>query len=74
MVRNAEQFAQEDKLKKERIEALNQAEAIIYDTESKMEEYKAQLPAEEVGSEKSHISYFYLTCFFLVRKIEGRMC
>lgn len=49
MVRKAEQYAQEDKAKKERIEAVNQAEAIVYDTENKMEEYKSQLPSEEVS-------------------------
>lgn len=30
------------------IEVLNQADGIIHDTESKMEEYKDQLPKEEV--------------------------
>lgn len=50
MVKNAEQFAQTDKVKKERVEAVNQAESIVHDTETKMEEYKAQLPQEEVGS------------------------
>lgn len=48
MVRNAEQYAQQDKVKKERVEVVNQAEGIIHDTESKMEEYKSQLPKEEV--------------------------
>lgn len=48
MVKNAEQYAQADKVKKERVEAINQAEGIVHDTETKMEEYKAQLPQEEV--------------------------
>lgn len=48
MVKNAEQFAQADKIKKERVEAVNQAEGVIHDTETKMEEYKSQLPQEEV--------------------------
>lgn len=30
------------------MEAINAAEGIIHDTESKMEEFKDQLPAEEV--------------------------
>ena len=30
------------------MEAVNAAESIIHDTESKMEEFKAQLPADEV--------------------------
>lgn len=50
MVKNAEQYAATDKLKKERIEAINQAEGVVHDTESKMEEFKDQLPKEEVIS------------------------
>ena len=30
------------------VEVVNQAEGIIHDTESKMDEYKDQLPADEV--------------------------
>lgn len=48
MVKKAEEFAQQDKEKKERVEAINQAEGIIIDTESKMNEYKDQLPSDEV--------------------------
>ncbi len=48
MVKKAEEYAQQDKVKKERVEAINQAEGIIHDTESKMVEYKDQLPKEEV--------------------------
>ncbi|XP_051167769.1 heat shock 70 kDa protein cognate 5-like [Leptopilina boulardi] len=47
MVKKAEQYAKEDKMKKERVEAVNQAEGIVHDTEAKMEEFKAQLPQEE---------------------------
>ncbi|XP_033221087.1 heat shock 70 kDa protein cognate 5-like [Belonocnema kinseyi] len=47
MVKKAEQYAKEDRIKKERVEVVNQAEGIIHDTEAKMEEYKAQLPQEE---------------------------
>lgn len=32
----------------ERVEAVNMAEGIIHDTETKMEEFKDQLPADEV--------------------------
>lgn len=49
MVKNAEQFAQADKVRKERVEAVNQAEGIVHDTETKMEEYKNQLPQDEVS-------------------------
>ena len=48
MIKNAEQYAQADKQKKDRIEAVNQAEGIVHDTETKMEEFKDQLPKEEV--------------------------
>lgn len=49
MVKNAEQYAKEDRIRKERVEAVNQAEGIVHDTEAKMEEFKAQLPQEEVN-------------------------
>lgn len=48
MVRNAEQYAQQDRVKKERVEAFNQAENIIHETESKMTEFKGHLLQEEV--------------------------
>lgn len=48
MVKNAEQYAKEDRIKKERVEAVNQAEGIVHDTEAKMEEFKSQLPQDEV--------------------------
>lgn len=56
MVRNAEQYAQEDKIKKDRVEAINQAEGIIHDTEAKMEEFKDQLPKEECDKLKENIA------------------
>merc|ERR1711887_105346 len=55
MVKNAEKYAEEDKKKKEIIEAVNQAEGIIHDTETKMEEYKDQLPSEEYDKLKTKI-------------------
>jgi len=56
MVRNAEAHAEEDKKKRELIEVLNQADSIIHDTESKMEEFKDQLPKEECDSLKEKIA------------------
>lgn len=56
MVRKAEQYAQADKVKKDRVEAINQAEGIIHDTEAKMEEFKSQLPEEECSKLKELIS------------------
>lgn len=37
----------------DRVEAVNMAEGIVHDTESKMEEFKDQLPADEVESQIS---------------------
>lgn len=48
MVKEAERFAEDDRKKKEMVEAVNQAENAIHDIESKMDEFKDQLPAEEV--------------------------
>jgi molecular chaperone DnaK len=56
MVRNAERHAEEDRKKKETVEAVNSAEGIIHDTESKMEEFKDQLPADECTKLKEHIA------------------
>uniref|UniRef100_T1IIT1 Heat shock 70 kDa protein cognate 5 n=1 Tax=Strigamia maritima TaxID=126957 RepID=T1IIT1_STRMM len=56
MIKNAEKFADEDKKKKDVVEAVNQAEGVLHDTESKIEEYKAQLPAEEVTKLKEQIA------------------
>merc|ERR1712088_1194898 len=55
MVKNAEAHAEEDKEKKDRIEAVNQAEGILHDTESKMEEFKDQLNAEDASKMKDQI-------------------
>merc|ERR1711936_691572 len=55
MVRQAEIHAQQDLEKKERIEAVNQAEGVLHDTETKLEEYKDQVPAEDVTKMKDQI-------------------
>jgi len=47
MVKRAEEYAEEDKMRKEKVEIVNQAEGVIHDTETKMEEFKDQLPKEE---------------------------
>lgn len=47
MVKNAEQYAQQDQVKKERVEALNQADSIVNDTESKLTEYQVHIPEED---------------------------
>merc|ERR1711881_652515 len=55
MVRQAEKHAQQDAIMKERIEAVNQAEGVLHDTETKLEEYKDQVPAEDVTKMKDQI-------------------
>ncbi|CAH1258789.1 HSPA9 [Branchiostoma lanceolatum] len=56
MVKQAEKFAEEDKRKKEEVEAVNQAENIIHDTEAKMEEFKDQLPQDECDKLKEEMA------------------
>ncbi|PAV59257.1 hypothetical protein WR25_09899 isoform B [Diploscapter pachys] len=48
MIREAEKMAAEDAKKRELVEVINQAESIVHDTESKMNEYADQLPKDEV--------------------------
>merc|ERR1712106_592753 len=55
MVREAEANAEADKINRERVEAINQAEGILHDTESKMEEFKDQLPSEDAAKMKEVI-------------------
>ena len=52
----AEQFAESDKQKKDLIEVVNTAESAIYDTQQNMDEYKSQLPPEEVKNVEEEIS------------------
>ncbi|EDO47723.1 predicted protein [Nematostella vectensis] len=56
MIKEAEKYAEADKQKKETTEAVNQAEGMIHDTETKMEEFKDQLPSEEVEKLKEEIA------------------
>jgi hypothetical protein len=46
MVRDAEAHAESDRRNKERIEAINQAEGVLHDTESKVEEFKVRKMTE----------------------------
>ena len=55
MVKEAERHAAEDAEKKENIEAINHAESVLHDTETKMEEFADQLNPEEV---------FVHSCYF----------
>merc|ERR1711997_1067220 len=56
MVKNVEAHAEADKQKRDRVEAINQAESILHDTESKMEEFKDQLPSEDAAKMKEQIT------------------
>jgi len=56
MVREAELHAEQDKINRDRVEAINQAEGILHDTESKMEEFKDQLPSEDAAKMKEKIT------------------
>ena len=49
MVKDAESHAEEDKKKKESIDARNQADALVYSTEKSMKEHGDKLPAEDKG-------------------------
>merc|ERR1712079_597566 len=55
MVREAEANAEQDKINRERVEAINQAEGILHDTESKMDEFKDQLPSGDVAKMKEKV-------------------
>ncbi|MDP3784686.1 MAG: Hsp70 family protein, partial [bacterium] len=47
MVRNAEKFAEEDKRKKEEVEAKNQADTLLYSTEKSLKEYGDKISADD---------------------------
>lgn len=55
MVKESEKYAEKDKKRRELIEEINKGEAILHDTESKMEEFKDQLPKEEYEKLKEGI-------------------
>ena len=56
MVRESEKYAEKDKQRRELIEEINKAESILHDTESKMDEFKAQLPQDEYTKLKDGIT------------------
>lgn len=55
MVREAEKHAAEDSAKKERIEASNQADGVLHDTEQKLTEFADQLPKDEADALRTKI-------------------
>ena len=56
MVKESEKYAEKDKKRRELIEEINKAEAILHDTETKMDEFKDQLPKEEYEKLKTGIT------------------
>lgn len=67
MIRDAEKFAAEDMARRETIEAVNHAEGVLHDTETKITEYQDQLNADEV-------QLFFLNLYkrFRPKKFETR--
>nr|AFL69920.1 heat shock protein 70-F [Ditylenchus destructor] len=65
MIREAEKHATEDAAKKELIEASNQAESVLHDTESKINEFSDQINADEASAVKEKIEA-------LRKKLENR--
>ena len=56
MVKDAEEHADEDKKKKEMVEAKNQAESMIHQTEKSLADLGAQVPAEEKSNVEKAIA------------------
>ncbi|KAI6654350.1 Stress-70 protein, mitochondrial [Oopsacas minuta] len=56
MVREAEKMSSEDKKKRDRVEVVNSSESSILDIEKNLEEFKGQLPEDEVSKIREHIS------------------
>ncbi len=50
MVKEAEKFADEDKRKKEEVETVNQANALVYQTEKAMKDYGGKVSASEISN------------------------
>lgn len=50
MVKNAEAYADEDKKRKEEIEARNQADSLIYSAEKALNDFKEKVTAEQKGN------------------------
>lgn len=46
MVQNAEQFAEEDRKKRELVDAKNQADSLVYQTEKQLKEFEGKVPED----------------------------
>ncbi len=56
MVREAESHADEDKRKKEEIEARNKADSLVYQTEKLLQEHRSKLPESDVKNVEAAIA------------------
>jgi molecular chaperone DnaK len=56
MVQDAEKYAEQDKQRKEAIEAANRAESVVNDTEKALKEYEEKLDKQEVEKIKEKIT------------------
>jgi len=56
MKKEAEQFAEQDRKKKEKIETLNNAESMVYTSEKFLNDYREKLNADEVKKAQEKIS------------------
>ena len=66
MVKEAEKYAEADQERKLKVEAANATESIIHDIETKTEEFKDQLPPDEVGlNSVSSLLWFTVFCCFI---------
>jgi molecular chaperone DnaK len=55
MVKEAEQYAEEDRLRKEAVEVRNQAEGLVYSTEKFLGENEEKIPAEVAAEVKGDV-------------------
>lgn len=56
MIREGEKHAEEDKRRRDSVEAINQAEGIIHDTEARLDEFKDHISRDEGDQLKKKIS------------------
>merc|ERR1712212_741205 len=68
MLKDAEKYAEEDKKRKELIEERNRADQTIHDIESKLNEYKDQLDAEEIREKAGDLQKRSLSLFEIAYK------
>ncbi len=61
MINDAEEHAEEDKQKKDEVEARNQADALIFRSEKSLSEHKDKLPAELVSEIQDKVQHLKTT-------------